>query len=43
MLDERKDSNTQENDESIQITRKPSRDRPKKVNTKSSKANISKN
>lgn len=38
MLDEREDSNTKEDDEPFQNTRKSGRDRLREVNTKSSKA-----
>jgi len=37
MLDEIYDSNTKEDDELVQTTRKPYRGRSKKVNTKSTK------
>jgi len=39
---ERKYSNSEEDDESIQTTKKPGRGMPMKINTKSSKINISK-
>jgi len=42
MLDERNDSNVEEDDELVQTTRKPGIGRSKKVNTKSSKAKTSK-
>ena len=38
----KKYSNSKEDDEAYQTIRKPGRNRPKKVNTKSSKPNISK-
>jgi len=38
----KKYSNSNEDDEAYQTIRKPGRNRPKKVNTKSSKPNISK-
>lgn len=37
MLDKKVDFNTEGNDESVQTIRKPSKNRPKKANTKSSK------
>jgi len=43
MLDERNDSNSEEDDELVQTTRKFDPGRPKKVNIKSSKLRISKN
>jgi len=43
MFDNRKDSNTEEDHEPIQTTRKHSKGMPKKANIKSSKAKTSKN
>jgi len=42
MYDEREFSNTEKNDKPVQTTRKPSKNKPKKVNIKSSKTSTSK-